>query len=147
MRNIFEYTKSRAQEENNEGVLKLSAERRSKEAINYSKCKEKLNFTHQFKSGETFEASEDKDGIAKFLIKKDGKEIVDFNKFLPKDVKFVTPSYINKQPPSKEISEMKKQAGQVAFLQEENAVSVGHFSDLKSILFLTHEIGHAQIRV
>lgn len=148
MPEIFgDYSERRAEEEG------LDASE-PKEDLDYIEGRKKLDFRHQFSSGETFEATEDDDG-AKFIILKDGKGVFDFRDLVSSSRRFVTPQYLRRLSEASGSEEktpydfkinpegyIKKVQGK--WVINENFISIGEINSPKNIFALLHEIGHAR---
>ncbi len=97
----------------------------------------KLDFKGVLPTGEFMEAVEDDAGIASIVLKKEGETILDFAKFLPYGVKFVTPTYIERYFGSKA-----KYLGQWTYYPDHHLLSIGDIRNVYEIFALLHEIGH-----
>lgn len=125
---------SKAESEAEEAVYK-SAEPRPE----YKEGKERLNFGYVFSNGDVFSATENTDGIAQIVIRRNSETIIDFQEFLPNH-KFVTPSYLKQS----QVKGAEKVAGEWQNNEPYFLISVGDIRDPKHIFFLLHEIGEAQ---
>ena len=143
---MFEsYNTRRAEEEG----LDLPKFRPSQEYVEGLK---KLDFEHNFSSGETFKAVEDESGKASFFIQKNGKKIFDFKNLSPEEIKFVTPTYWKNLDNSDEYAPRGFRENPNAYREQTKGrwgydakfISVGEITSLKDVIFLLHEIGHSK---
>jgi len=109
----------------------------------YVEGKIKLNFEHQFSTGEVFKAHEDSEGNVAIILERDGKIIFNF-----KDLfigSFLTPTLIQRQVASGAIDNYDAQimTGQWAADALKDIVNIGDMDDPKDIFILLHEIGHS----
>ena len=139
MEPLFErFARKRAAKEGVSQKLDVGVERYNSSA-EYLGGKEKLSFRHTFSTGETFAVVEDEDGIASIAIRKDGEDILSLGNFLPKGVKFVTPSYFKKFKTFVPDSLI----GGWFFNPPLKVVSMWQINSPREILSLLHEIGHS----
>lgn len=138
---LFEtYSNKRAREEGVKG-LSLEPDKTSKE---YKEGLKKLNFEHQLSTGETIYVSENENGEISATVKSNDEIIVDLNKYLPPNVKMVSPSYLFSSPeiltgvPDCKI-------GRWQYSRAGMLVTVGDMKDMRDILTLLHEIGHSRL--
>ena len=101
----------------------------------YAEGKIKLNYKYTFTTGEAIEATEDKDGIAKIIIKRGDQMIFDFQDLIP-NYKFLTPTG------QRSRSFRTQPNGEFMYSQFMIAVGDMHDSDPRAILLLLHEVGH-----
>lgn len=143
MKNPFEniaksYIEKRAEEEGTE-IHKIP-----KGESEYREGKRKLNFEYNFSFGETFKATEDKEGVATIVIKQGEGIVFDFKELLPEGVEFATPTSLRKLPINAENFVSRESRGKWRFISGTKLLSVGFFEGPKSIFTLLHEIGHAR---
>ena len=100
---------------------------------------QKLNYQYIFSNGDILNASEDENGIASVVIKRDDKVIVNFQDIVP-NYKFITPTYLIKQDAPKRFQEIV--GGNWNSFTSKFMINVGDMRDPRSIMLLMHEIGH-----
>jgi hypothetical protein len=105
----------------------------------YAEGLTKLDYKHTFSTGEVFEATEGDEGMASFVLKKEGQVIFDFAELLPPGFLFVTPRR-RKHIPFSAVTE--KIYGHWATECTYEIVLVGDMRTPEEIFVLLHEIGH-----
>lgn len=106
----------------------------------YVNGEKRLDYSYRFPKGDVLTAREDDNGIAKIVISRDGKILIDFQEFsgFPQCV-FVTPRWLIKN----KLGEA-RDAG-YSYLYGERLIAIGDFRDIRHIFAVLHEIGHARM--
>jgi hypothetical protein len=105
----------------------------------YAKGEKKLHFEYTFSTGEVLTATENQEGEAQIVIRKNGETVLDFSEIVP-GIKyhFYTPTYCL----TRGISFTPDWSQVLSF-----SILIGDMRDPKSIALLLHEIGHSLEKV
>lgn len=102
----------------------------------------KLNFEYIFSNGDILKANENEGGIARIVVIRDGKAVLDFNDlFFGNIYRFVTPTYFQREISTTRIGH-ENPRGTWNF--QPFLIAVGDMRDAKSLMYLLHEVGHAR---
>lgn len=117
------------------------AERENTPSEEFLEGKKPFEYDFKFSTGEKFIAVQSNRGGGIITIERNSKEIFDFANILPKNYKFVTPTYFKKHP---------KEEGLFDYVDTDwretpkrKLILLGEFKSPQDVLTLLHEIGHA----
>ncbi len=106
----------------------------------YREGRVKLSFSHVFSNGTELSVSEDDNGIARVVFRKDNEIIFDLDRILPDGFKLATPSYL--QTKDSVLDEEKEKSGFWRACFDSKVISMGDWRKPQEIFILLHEIGH-----
>lgn len=113
----------------------------SKPRPEYKRGELKLDFQYQFTSGEILRATENGDGIASIIILRNDIEILDFKKYIPENLKMVTPTYLR----ANGLKEYSGDWGMGTGDDGDKLIIIGDMRNGRHLLVLLHELGHIEL--